>query len=234
LFVCAGDAVGGINANRIHVVRLAYFKDICWICTRSYELATSTIEYIVAINARVCYGRVTNLETEDVGAHEVMPAMDLLKRIVVAIVARETVRVNQSSKRIAAQISAERIEFTAVIVRRKAYVHLIDVTGEENIRRGTEDLDPCKRARGHNARTVAWFGAVGHCFGFHITNSLVLVGRRPKAEIVDMVQHRELAVRVGAFSSAVAFGVAKLRATACWVGVDLVGNLIRVREALIC
>lgn len=95
MFVCAGDAVGDINANRIHVVRFAYFKDIRWISSRGDESATSTIEYIVAKNAGVCYSIVTNLETKDVGAHEVMPAMDLLIRIVVAIVAGETIRVDQ-------------------------------------------------------------------------------------------------------------------------------------------
>lgn len=81
------------------------------------------------------------------------------------------------------QISTVRVKFTAVIGGLKVYVHLIDVSGEEDIRRGTEDLNRRECARGQNASTMTWFGAVGHCFRFHIANSLVLIGRRPQAEI---------------------------------------------------
>ena len=74
-----------------------------------------------------------------------------------------------------------------------------------------------QRSSWHDTRTVSRLGAPGDSSGLSIGDVAHRRNRSPNAEIIDRINHCELALRVGAFSSAVALGVAALGTAACVV-----------------
>src|ERR1700733_2287921 len=76
---CFCSKRGGVFLSQFPGVRAHWARKTH--CSRSDECATSTIESIVAINVGVCYGIVTNLEAEDVGAHEAGRALTIMCQI---------------------------------------------------------------------------------------------------------------------------------------------------------
>ena len=93
---------------------MASLEDTIDVGSRSIELATNTIKDVLAIVSGISTSGVTALQTEDTGAHEVVPFDDLLEGLVIAVVGRESVREKKTTKRVTTLISSVRVHLHVV------------------------------------------------------------------------------------------------------------------------
>ena len=80
-------------------------------------------------------------------------------------------------------ISTMGVHLASSIISSDVDVGLVDVTRDEDVGWGLEELDTGDGAFGHDTGTVPWLGAPGDGLGFLVTNQAVRVGRAPQAEV---------------------------------------------------
>lgn len=140
--------------------------------------------------------------------YALVPFDHLLVAVVVAVVAREAVRVHQSTEGVSAlqrpkhQHTSQRrsarifiyqnrtyliitvgVKLASIIVRGDVHVLLLDVARDEEVRGRLEELHARECASGNRARAVAGLGAPCDGLGLFVGDGAVGVGGAPEAEV---------------------------------------------------
>jgi len=213
----------GVDTREVLVVTQARLEDTVLVRSRSIVLAADTIEEMLAVVGGVRIQRVTRLETEHVGAHEVVPFNDL-DHVggAVGIALRQAVGEDESTKGVTTFVSTVRVHLSSTVIRVHVDQALLDPTSNLDVGRGLHELDTSKSSFGDDASTP--FVGCAPSDGGSLGSSNILIGSRrsPKTEVVNGVDNKSLAVRCRADGSRVANVVTRLRATSGWVGVNLI------------
>jgi hypothetical protein len=81
-----------VNTREVLVIAQAALEDTVDIGSRSVIRATNTIKDMLAVVSGIWTSRITSLETEHIGSHEVVPFDNLLIMFKITGVGRESVR----------------------------------------------------------------------------------------------------------------------------------------------
>jgi len=222
------DLAGGISvdAGEVLVGTLAGLKSTVLGVVRSVIGTSDTVEDMLAVVGGIGASRVTDLETENVAAHEVVPLDDLPIGL---LVGRKTGGVYKTTKGVTTEISTVGVELSSSIVGQDVDLGLVDDTDNLLIVRSLHILDTFKGARGDETRAMTWLGAPSDFFSLRAADIAESIRGRPKTEVVDRVEDGGLAEGLLVFGRRVAPVVTGLRATDAGVWVSLVREVTVVK-----
>jgi hypothetical protein len=192
--------------------------------------AADTIKDVLAEVGGIGTSGVADLEAESIATHEVVPFNNLLVGVVGAIA--ESVREDETTKRISSQVSTVGIEFTTKIVRLDVDQGLIDETNNLDVIRSPHELHTLEGTSGDNTSSEFGVGAPCDFLSLSVSNQRVWLWGSPETEVVKRVEERRLAERFGARGGRVTLVVTELSSTKKVVGISLVRNAIGVVKVL--
>jgi hypothetical protein len=206
-------AVGRVNTRRAHVIALANLEDVVLSVVGGVVLASETVIDVLTESLLVLTSGVTDLHAEGTATHEIGPVNDLLVGGIVATVAREGVRVHQTTEWVTAQVGTVGIKLSSVIVSSHVNLGLINESNDLNVIGCLNELDTSQSTARDQASSVPRLSAPGNFLLLGITDGGVRLGGSPQTEVVNVVDERSLAHRLLVLGGAVADIVAYLRAT---------------------
>ena len=172
-------------------------------------------------------------------ANSLVPLDHLLVGVVVAVVAVEGVRVDETTEGVTTlqrmseeqmerarethEVSTVGVELSSTVVGLNVDLRLVDVADDLEVAGSLHELDTSERALGDDAGTAALLGAPGDFLALGVTDGGVGLGGRPDTPVVGVVDEGGLAERVGALGGGVAKVVALLGPTDTVVRVGLIG-----------
>lgn len=220
-------AVGGVDTDGILAFALARFESSVLSVVGCVVGAADTVVDVLAEDCGAGTCGVTSFEAESITTHEVMPFNNLRE-----LTGLESIRKNDTTHWVTAQISTMGVHFSAKVIRSKVDQLLVDETDNLNVVWGLHELDTGEGTSRDEAGTTAGLSAPGNHLAFSVGDNRVGVRRGPQAEIIKTVQKRGLAKGSWAFSGRIAAVVTELLATnETSVSIDLFRDAGRVSEA---
>lgn len=148
-----GLASGGIGTNNILEFTLAAGEFVIRVGCGHVISAPQKIESVLAVVRRGNSG-VTDLDAEDAGTDEVVPAGSLEQGGVV-LCAGKTARVDETANGVTEQISTVGIELSSSIITSKTDTSLVEVSSNLDVSAGLHELSTSDGTGGHDTSTMA-------------------------------------------------------------------------------
>lgn len=187
-------AVANVETDGSFEISITNFEGAVLSVVRHVVRATYLIVSVLAVHALVCTGGggVTDGEAELVSTDKAVPVHDLLERVVVPVVARESVGVHQATKRVATQVGTVGVKLSSVVAGRHIELSLVNEASKLDIHAGLEDLYTLQDTRWDETGSPTTLNTPCDLLLFRISDSGVCVRRSPKTEVIDMVDHQRL------------------------------------------
>jgi len=179
LSVSVGSTAGiGVDSREILIIAEARFESVVLSIVGDVVGTADTVVDVLAEVGGIGVGRIANLETECVGAHEVVPFDDLGEGIQIGVGA-ESIGENNATQRVSSQIGAVWVHLTTKVARVEVNLGLVDETDNLEVGGGFDELNALESVGGDEAGPPTGFGTPSNHFSFLISDEFIWIGRSP-------------------------------------------------------